>query len=54
MNPDVQSSLADLLQSEREGWEELESLRYVAPGQAEVPGYLPGWSVKDFLAHLAG
>jgi mycothiol maleylpyruvate isomerase-like protein len=28
--------------------------RYVAPGQAEVPGYLPGWSVKDFLAHLAG
>lgn len=55
MNPDGQSSLPDLLRAEKAGWEELESLiRTLGPGQAETPGYLPGWSVKDFLAHVAG
>lgn len=55
MSPDEQTSLPDLLQAEKAGWEELESLiGTLHAGQAEVPGYLPGWSVKDFLAHLAG
>jgi hypothetical protein len=44
-----------LLQAEKAAWEELEALvEPLSPGQAEIPGYLPGWSVKDFLAHLAG
>ncbi len=55
MSPDEQSSLPDLLQAEKAGWEELEGLvEALSPEQAEIPGYLPGWSVKDFLAHLAG
>jgi mycothiol maleylpyruvate isomerase-like protein len=55
MSPDEQSSLVDLLRAERAGWEELEGLvEALSPEQAEVSGYLPGWSVKDFLAHLAG
>jgi hypothetical protein len=50
-----QSSLADFLQAEKEGWEELEGLvESLSPEQAEISGYLPTWSVKDFLAHLAG
>ena len=49
------SSMATLLGEEKTGWDELESLiEPLSPEQAEVPGYLPGWSVKDFLAHLAG
>jgi uncharacterized protein (TIGR03083 family) len=48
-------SLAALLEAEKAGWEELEALvDRLSPEQAEIPGYLPGWSVKDFLAHLAG
>ena len=55
MSPDEQSSLATFLQDEKEGWEELEGLvESLSPEQAEIPGYAPGWSVKDFLAHLAG
>src|SRR6058998_444865 len=55
MSPDEQTSLPDLLQAEKAGWEELEGLvEALSPEQAEIPGYLPGWSVKDFLAHLAG
>jgi mycothiol maleylpyruvate isomerase-like protein len=52
---DDQSALRSLLQAEKTGWEELEALvETLSPEQAEIPGYLPGWSVKDFLAHLAG
>src|SRR6266545_4001772 len=55
MRPDEQNSLPDLLQAEKAGWEELEGLvEALSPEQAEISGYLPGWSVKDFLAHLAG
>ena len=55
MSPDEQISLPTFLQSERAGWEELDGLvETLSPEQAEVPGYLPKWSVKDFLAHLAG
>ena len=55
MSPDKRSSLPDLLQAEEAEWEELESLvEALSPEQAEIPGYLPRWSVKDFLAHLAG
>lgn len=55
MSPDEQSSLPDLRQAEQAGWEELEGLvGTLTPEEAEVPGYLPGWSVKDFLAHVAG
>ena len=55
MSPDTQSPLPDLLQAEEAEWEELDSLvEALSPEQAEIPGYLPGWSVKDFLAHLAG
>jgi hypothetical protein len=55
VNPDEQSALTDLLQAEKARWEELERLlRTLGPEEAETPGYLPGWSVKDFLAHLAG
>ena len=55
MSPDEQTSLPDLLQAEKARWEELEGLvEALSPEQAEIPGYLPGWSVKDFLAHLAG
>ena len=55
MSPDEQISLPTFLQSEKAGWEELEGLvETLSPEQAEVPGYLPKWSVKDFLAHLAG
>jgi hypothetical protein len=55
MSRNEQSSLADFLQAEKEGWEELEGLvESLSPEQAEISGYLPTWSVKDFLAHLAG
>jgi len=55
MSPDEQSSLPDLLQAEKAGWEELEGLvEALTPKQAGISGYLPGWSVKDFLAHIAG
>lgn len=48
-------ALAAWLESERAGWEQIESLvGRLSPQQAVVPGYLPGWSVKDMLAHLAG
>jgi hypothetical protein len=55
MSRNEQGSLADFLQAEKAGWEELEGLvESLGPEQAEIPGYLPRWSVKDFLAHLAG
>src|ERR1700704_5388442 len=55
MSRNEQGSLADFLQAEKAGWEELEGLvESLSPEQAEIPGYLPRWSVKDFLAHLAG
>jgi hypothetical protein len=55
MSPDEQRSLATFLQAEKAGWEELESLvESLSPEQAEVSGFLPAWSVKDFLAHIAG
>ena len=55
MSRDEQISLPTFLQSEKAGWEELEGLvETLSPEQAEVPGYLPKWSVKDFLAHIAG
>src|SRR2546426_1042289 len=55
MSPDKRSSLPDLLQAEEAEWEEVEGLvEALSPEQAEIPGYLPAWSVKDFLAHLAG
>jgi hypothetical protein len=55
MSRNEQGSLADFLQEEKAGWEELEGLiESLSPEQAEIPGYVPRWSVKDFLAHLAG
>jgi len=55
VSPDEQRSLPVWLQAEKAGWEELEGLvETLSPEQMEIPGYLPGWSVKDFLAHLAG
>ncbi len=55
MSPNHHNQLDDLVEEERAGWEELESLvQTISPAQAEIPGYVPGWSVKDFLAHLAG
>jgi hypothetical protein len=50
-----ETSLAEFLQAEEAGWEELQALvGSLSPEQTEMVGYLPGWSVKDFLAHLAG
>jgi len=55
MSRKEQGSLADFLQADKAGWEELEGLvESLGPEQTEIPGYLPRWSVKDFLAHLAG
>ena len=55
MSPYERSSLPTFLQAEEAGWEEVEGLvEALSPEQAEIPGYLPAWSVKDFLAHLAG
>ncbi|HYR64190.1 MAG TPA: maleylpyruvate isomerase N-terminal domain-containing protein [Actinomycetota bacterium] len=55
MSPDEQNSLPTFLQAEKAGWDELEGLvESLSPEQAETTGYLPGWSVKDFLAHVAG
>ena len=55
MSEDEQSSVSNLLLAEKAGWDELEGLAAgLSAEQAEVIGYLPGWSVKDFLAHLAG
>jgi hypothetical protein len=55
MSPNEQGSLADFLQAEKAGWEDLEGLvESLSPEQAEISGYLPRWSVKDFLAHVAG
>jgi hypothetical protein len=55
MSADERHSLPAFLQAEKAGWEELESLvASLSPEQAEVPGYAPGWSVKDFMAHVAG
>lgn len=55
MSPDEEIRLRALLQEEKAGWGELETLvQSLSPEQAEITGYLPGWSVKDFLAHLAG
>jgi hypothetical protein len=52
MSPDA---LPTFLRDEEAGWEELEGLvSSLSEEQATTPGYLPGWSVKDFLAHLAG
>ncbi len=55
MSPNNHNQLESLVEAERAGWEELESLvQTLSPAQAEIPGYEPEWSVKDFLAHLAG
>jgi hypothetical protein len=55
MSDPLGNSLATFLQKEEAGWEELESLlQSLSPEQVEIVGYLPGWSVKDCLAHLAG
>jgi len=55
MSPDERISLSTFLQSEKAGWEEMKGLvEGLSPEQAEIPGYLPKWSVKDFLAHIAG
>ena len=55
MSPDERSSLPAFLDAERAGWEEMEGLvDSLSPELAEIPGYAPGWSVKDFLAHVAG
>src|SRR5437879_12514487 len=55
MSPDEQISLSTFLQSEKAGWEELEGLvEGLSPEQAEIPGYVRKWSVKDFLARIAG
>jgi hypothetical protein len=55
MSPDDERSLAAFLQAEKAGWEELEGLvGSLTPEQTETIGYEPGWSVKDFLAHVAG
>lgn len=52
--PQVQT-LASWLEAERRAWQEVEGLvGQLTPEQASVAGYLPGWSVKDMLAHLAG
>ena len=48
-------SVPTLLEAEQAGWEELEGLvEQLTPEQGLIPGYHPGWSVKDLLAHLAG
>src|SRR5438132_571643 len=55
MSPYERSSLPTFLQAEEAGWEEVEGLvEALSPEQVEIPGYVPAWSVKDFLAHLAG
>jgi len=55
MSPDERISLSTFLQSEKMGWEEMDGLvEGLSPEQCEIPGYLPKWSVKDFLAHIAG
>lgn len=47
--------LAAWLASEQRGWEAIERLvAELTPAEAAVVGYLPGWSVKDLVAHLAG
>ncbi|HXF58034.1 MAG TPA: maleylpyruvate isomerase N-terminal domain-containing protein [Actinomycetota bacterium] len=45
---------AELCREEDRAWEEVARvLESVPPEELEEPGYLPGWSVKDLLAHLA-
>lgn len=47
--------LAAFLEADKAGWDEVEDLvNSLSPEQAQRPGFLPGWSVKDFMAHLAG
>jgi hypothetical protein len=51
----AEPALAAWFESEQAGWLQIENLiGQLAPEQAVVTGYLPGWSVKDLLAHLAG
>lgn len=48
-------TLASWLQAERRAWQQIAGLvALLTPEEASVAGYLPGWSVKDMLAHLAG
>lgn len=55
MGPDEHRSLASFLEAEDAGWDQLETLvASLSPEEAEVSGFLPGWSVKDALAHIAG
>lgn len=55
MTSDEQSGLSNLLQAEKAGWEELEGLvGGLSPEQADISGFTPEWSVKDFLAHMSG
>jgi mycothiol maleylpyruvate isomerase-like protein len=55
MSPGEQQSLPDFLKAEKAGWVELQGLvEALGPERAEISGLEPGWSVKDFLAHLAG
>lgn len=55
VSPPQGQTLASWLEAERKGWQEIEGLvARITPEQASVVGYMPGWSVKDLLAHLAG
>lgn len=55
MSPQQPWSYPGFLREEEQGWDELEHLvGSLTPDQIQRPGFLPGWSVKDFLAHIAG
>lgn len=44
----------ELFEAEDAAWAELHgALESLSPQQLEEPGYLPNWSVKDLMAHLA-
>jgi quercetin dioxygenase-like cupin family protein len=48
-------TLASWLRAEQRAWQEIEALvEQITPEEASIVGYLPGWSVKDMLAHIAG
>ena len=49
------STKADCLAEMRASWGEMTTVvDAIPPERMDEPGVVPGWSVRDMLAHLAG